>query len=370
MDLEKKIRVLAVDDLPDNLKVLGSILIKNGYETSLATNGKQAIELAKKFSPDVILLDIMMPEMDGYQTCTLLKQDATLKHIPVIFLTAKTEMDATLKGFEVGALDYLTKPFNSIELLSRVNVHASLKIARDLLLAQKAELERLDNIKTKLFTIIGHDLKSPLNAIYGLIDLIMYDVISEHDIKNCFMDLKNNVNNTSELLNNLLSWSSSQISGSSIAIVNLDMKEFIENCIKKLQIYAEPKKVSLTAKDFTNFQFKSDENALKMVLRNLVKNAIKFTPSGGKIEIIVNQNIENKTVDFCVKDSGIGMSNEVIDKILNTGFYTTNGTNGEKGTGLGLLLCRDYIDKLKGNFSIESEIGKGSSMKFSLPLDA
>lgn len=367
MEIKKKIRVLAVDDLPENLKVLGSILVKNGFEISMATNGKQALELAKKFNPDVILLDIMMPDMDGYETCTLIKNEELVQHIPVIFLTAKTESDAMIKGFEVGAVDYVTKPFNSKELLSRVNVHSALKIARDQLLAQKEELEKLNLTKTKLFSIIGHDLKAPLNSIFGLMQLVDMKVLDENGIKECFESLKTSVSNTSELLNNLLNWSASQISNSQLQLKEINVNDLIEEKIKNLHFYAGEKNITLFANVSPNLTMKTDAQSVMMVIRNIVKNAIKFTPENGSIKINVDENIDSKMIQFSIIDTGVGIPKPAIEKILGAGFYTTDGTHGEKGTGLGLLLCREYIQKLNGSFQIESEIGKGTTMKFSLP---
>ncbi len=368
MENKRKVKVLAIDDLQENLKVLGSILVKNGYDISLATNGQQGIESAKKYQPDIILLDVMMPEMDGYETCKLMKQDSLIAHIPVIFLTAKTEMEATLKGFEVGAVDYLNKPFNSLELLSRVNVHASLKIARDEIVAQKNELEQLNNTKTKLFSIISHDLKSPINAIFGFMDLMDMNVLDQADIIKYFTVLKSNVGNTSELLNNLLSWSASQINGHNVILKEFDIKQFIEEKVSKLKIYTKQKNIQLLCTISYTKPVVSDENALKMIVRNLIKNSIKFTPEEGKIEVKVEENSSKNRLEISVIDTGVGISKNGIDKIMKTGFFSTNGTNGETGTGLGLMLCREFIAKLNGTFEIESELNKGTTMRVCLPL--
>lgn len=360
-----KIRVLAVDDMPENLQVFGGILVKNGYEIAMANNGKQAIELAKKFKPDVILLDVMMPEMDGYQACTILKSESETKHIPVIFLTAKTEVESTIKAFEVGAIDYIFKPFNSKELLSRVNVHAALKIANEKLWSQKKELERTNDIKTKLFSIIGHDLKAPLNAIYSLMDLIEMNVLDDVSLKQNIEILKSNVGNTSELLNNLLNWTASQINKNKIEYKEININKLLESEVVNQTYFSFQKNINLFFNSSSVSVFLSDEQSIKLIFRNLIKNAIKFTPQNGSIEIGCVE--ENKVLKFYVKDSGIGISTEAIAKILDNGFHTTNGTNGEKGTGLGLLLCREYIEKLGGSFKIESKVGEGTTMGFYFP---
>ena len=160
--------ILIVDDTPKNVQLLGSILSKEHYEIVIAENGKEALEIINDFIPDLILLDIMMPEMDGYEVCQILKGNPETEEIPIIFLTAKSSPEDVVKGFKLGAVDYVTKPFAKLELLSRVRTHIELKIARDLqkenlkiITEKNKKLEELNNLKDKFLGIAAHDLRDP-----------------------------------------------------------------------------------------------------------------------------------------------------------------------------------------------------------------
>ena len=170
--MEENYKVLIVDDIEENLQVVGSILGEKNIAILFAKNGKQAIKIAQKKLPDLILLDINMPEMNGYEACKILKKDKQTSEIPIIFLSALNEKSDVVKGFEYGGVDYVTKPFNKAELLSRVNTHLELKYSKDQVKKQNKELKELNATKDKFFSIIAHDLKNPFYAISGLLELL------------------------------------------------------------------------------------------------------------------------------------------------------------------------------------------------------
>jgi two-component system sensor histidine kinase/response regulator len=174
--------VLVVDDIPKNLQVVGTMLRNAGYAIMPATSGAKALEGVRVQSPDLILLDLMMPEMDGLEVCRRLKADPLTQQIPVIFLTASNEMEHLVKGFEMGAVDYVTKPFNPPELLARVRTHLELKHARDTIVRYGQELSRLNEEKNEFMGIAAHDLRNPLGAIIGYSELVVEDARSlKHD---------------------------------------------------------------------------------------------------------------------------------------------------------------------------------------------
>ena len=160
--------ILVVDDISKNLQVVGTLLRKEGYRIVPATSGAQALERVRAETPDLILLDLMMPDMDGLEVCRRLKADPSTLSIPVIFLTASNEMEHLVQGFEVGAVDYVTKPFNPPELLARVRTHLELKHARDTIVRYGQELSLLNEEKNEFMGIAAHDLRSPLGTIQGL----------------------------------------------------------------------------------------------------------------------------------------------------------------------------------------------------------
>ena len=188
---EYKPLILIVDDIPKNLQVLSSILSFEGYQISFASSGSQALNIIETSLPDLILLDIMMPIMDGYEVCKILKSNPRTKDIPIIFLTGKVEAEDIVHGLKIGAVDYITKPFNSAELLSRVHTHIELKLSRDAIVKYNYELEEskkqlleLNASKDKFFSIIAHDLRSPFTGFIGLSQLLSeeYDSINKEEL--------------------------------------------------------------------------------------------------------------------------------------------------------------------------------------------
>ena len=165
--MSKKERILIVDDISDNIQILGSILRNYEYSINIANNGKQALKLLEKIDPDLILLDIMMPEMDGYETIQKIKENPKLKDTPVIFLTAKSDTEDIVKGFNLGAVDYVTKPFNSVELIARIKNHLEIKRARELM----SQIEQIEMYRAMVVTT-NHNISQPLNVISGNLELI------------------------------------------------------------------------------------------------------------------------------------------------------------------------------------------------------
>src|SRR5262245_15914842 len=196
--------ILVVDDLTKNLQVVGTMLRAQGYDVMPATSGPHALELVQMDPPDLILLDLMMPEMDGLEVCRRLKADPLTQPIPVIFLTASNEMEHLVKGFEVGAVDYVTKPFNAPELLARVRTHLELKQARDLIFRNGLELRRLNEEKNEIMGIAAHDLRSPLNAVKGYSEMVLEDAALGRENAELIQRIHEAATRMAEMVQNLL----------------------------------------------------------------------------------------------------------------------------------------------------------------------
>ncbi len=360
---EEKALVFIVDDIAKNLQVLGTILKQHNYKIAFATNGKQALENINNISPDLILLDVMMPDLDGFEVCKRLKADEKTKEIPVIFLTAKTEIEDVVNGFELGAVDYVTKPFNATELLARVNTHVELRRTRK-------KLQALVATKDMFFSIIAHDLRSPFATISAFISLIAkyFGEIPKEELDELLDSLKETSESTRELLDNLLHWSRSQMGTIQFNPETIAVEEIIKTNLNLLTETAENKNISLKSRlDFIG-KIKIDIDMINLVLRNLMTNALKFTPSGGEITVATQKT--DHTVEISVNDTGVGIAPEIIPKLFSVANkISTNGTSGEKGTGLGLILCKEFIEKHSGKLVVESQVGKGSSFKIQLPAN-
>ncbi len=352
--------VMIVDDVPDNIKVVANILKEEGYKLFFATNGSDALAKVKSDKFDLILLDVMMPEIDGFEVCRQVKNDPATQDIPIIFLTARTDTESIIKGFELGAMDYVTKPFNNAELLARVKTHLTLQRAKE-------ELKALNATKDKFFSIIAHDLKSPFTVLLGLTDLLFDNIenYSKDDIKGIIDDLRVSANTIYALLKNLLAWSRLQRGLMEHFPEKIYLNEIVRHNVFLFRSGAEQKRITLRNLVQKKITAYADHNMVDTVIRNLISNALKFTDTGGTIEVSAKNN--GQFVEIAISDTGVGMTEEEISKLFRIDVkYSNVGTAGEKGTGLGLVLCKELVKKNGGKIWIESAVGKGTTFRFTL----
>ena len=367
--MKKKPTILIVDDNPENLAVLGNIVSENGYIPGFATNGTTALAIIKNKHPDLVLLDVMMPDMDGFEVCQQLKQDATLANIPIIFLTAKTEKDDVIAGLKLGAADYVTKPFNQEELITRVNTHLEFQAAKKELREALAAKEEALVTKDKLFSIIGHDLGNIFNGLQGITEHLI-DEETQFDVKereDTLQTLMQAASDGYDLLTNLLNWSRSQTGRLQANPTTLVLQDLIYQNVELQHNKANCKEIYISAVVNENILVFADKNMLNTLLRNLILNAIKFTQESGTIQVTAEQ-IEDNLVEISVADTGIGIKPEDIDKLFRVNIAHTYGTAGEQGNGLGLVLCKELVEKIGGFIGVESEVGKGSRFYVRFPI--
>jgi two-component system, sensor histidine kinase and response regulator len=233
-------------------------------------------------------------------------------------------------------------------------------------IAVKAEqLSELNSVKTKVFSIISHDLKTPIYALRNLFRTIDQNDLPADELKTMVPDIVSDLNYTTSLMENLLQWAKSQMQMDALQIQRVDLADMIDESTKLLRLQAEAKKIHIRNNPDHSMYVFADKDVLNLVLRNLLSNAIKFTPENGSIFIETAD--LGTDVELSVRDTGIGMSRDVLDKLSNSNFYTTKGTANESGTGLGLMLCKDFLKKIGSRIYIESEQGKGSTFSFTLP---
>lgn len=358
----KKFSILIVDDTPSNIKFLGTLLVENNYEAEFALDGEEAIEWLKNRDFDLILLDIMMPKMDGFETCRRIKELNGKAEIPIIFLTAKVSPEDIIKGFETGAVDYITKPFNSTELLLRINTHIQLQY-------QKKQLLESNNTKDKFLSIIAHDLMNPMSAILSFTEFLEQSLASgDFELSETYRKyLFESAKNSFDLLNNLLSWGRIQSGKFIFNPIEFEFSDLIKEVYNTVLAQAIGKNIVIQLPDNQIHYVYADFNMISTVLRNLVSNAIKFSYPNSTIRITTNQ--INGHFACCVEDSGIGLSADRIAGLFKVHTNkSTSGTNNELGTGLGLLLVKEFIDVHLGEISVDSVIGKGSKFTFTIPI--
>jgi two-component system sensor histidine kinase/response regulator len=353
--------ILIVDDTPVNLKLLGDILEGEGYIVRPVPNGKLALNVAEKGKPDLILLDIMMPDMDGFEVCKRLKENQKLKDVPIIFISAYTETGYIVKALSSGGVDFITKPIQPEEVLVRVNTHLKLHL-------QFEELKELNASRNKLFSIITHDLRSPLSGFLGLTQLLVDELpnLNMATIHEMAMDMRNSATSFYGLLENLLQWSQMEQGKIPFNPQNTLLFKVVDESISTVKYSANIKGIEIINYVPEELKVIADDKMIQTVIRNLVSNAVKFTQSGGKIDI--SARISGlKSIELSVSDSGIGMSSTMIDNLFRLDRQTNRpGTENESSTGLGLIICKNLIEMHGGQLLVESTEGKGSVFRFPL----
>lgn len=363
-------KILIVDDVMSNVLLLKVLLTNEKFAIATASNGRQALEQVEKENPDLVLLDVMMPDMSGFEVAQHLKSNPNTADIPIIFLTALNSTADIVKGFQVGANDFISKSFNKEELIIRVTHQISLVAAKRLILSKTEELQRTIAGRDKLYSVIAHDLRSPMGSIKMVLNMLILNLPSEK-IGAEMYELLTMANQTTEdvfsLLDNLLKWTKSQIGKLNVVYQDVDLVEVTDGVIEIFSMVASLKKIRIHEMKPEKMMVNADIDMLKTVVRNLLSNAIKFSKENSEV-LVKMEEVDGMAV-VSVQDYGCGISEEGQKKLLHTDtHFSTFGTNNEEGSGLGLLLCKDFVVKNGGKLWFTSKEGEGSIFSFSIPV--
>lgn len=366
--------ILVVDDTEDNLDLLEFALKRKPVKMLRATSGLACLTLAKENKPDLILLDIQMPEMDGFETLKRLRANPETAKIPVIFLTAqRKDPESIAKGLAMGADQYLTKPIDTEELLVRTRMLISLKKA-------EAELERM---KADFMAMLVHDLRSPLIGIKNVLELLQ-ESDKSIPLSQDYFELINSAqvsgNRLLELVSDLLDVSKYEAGNIAFDKASVPVSRFIDPILRQMEVQFRQKNVKLTtsyADGLPNVFV--DAQKTEQVMMNFLSNALKFTKSGGTIELTAEpitekihtelEDMNRRFVRVKITDSGVGIAAEELPLLFKRYKQASSArTTKQKGTGLGLVICKLIVEAQGGTVGVQSELGKGSTFSFTLPV--
>lgn len=367
--------ILIVDDQPANLQVLSEILKAKGHKVRPVPSGKLALAAAENDLPDLILLDIMMPDMDGYEVCRRLKNQATLKHVPVIFISILDDTADKIRGFQAGGVDYITAPFQSEEVLARVEAHLTLHNYRSALEEKTRQLEisysrlqELENLRDQLTHMIIHDMRNLLMGLKGYLDLLQIHSYGQLDEK-CTRFLRTafkSIDDLTAMINNLLDISKMEAKEMTLHLVRCDLTELVGEAIEKLEATRESRNIILDFPPRVTL-VTADRDILLRVIINLMDNAIKFTSADGTIVLGVEP-MEDR-VRFFIWDNGPGIPVAYQEKIFAKFGQVEIQQSGRKwSTGLGLAFCKLAVEAHHGKIWVESEAGTGTTFFFEIPV--
>jgi len=376
----EKLCVLIVDDTPANIDVLVGMLSPH-YRCKIATSGQKALTAVyENEPPDLILLDIMMPEMDGFEVCAKLKENPAANDIPIIFISAMDQAEDQIKGLKLGADDYITKPFFPEIVKARVHVQLQNKKYRDEL---KSMVSKLENAKKKVeeessakeafFAAMSHELRTPLNGILGIVDVMKYTELTGQQ-KNHLCMIHESSSSLLMIINDILDYSKLINGKYSFNMESVSIPDIAGYVLKLLTPLAEKKGLMLNLETDESLaeSYYIDPDRLRQVFYNLLGNAIKFTEKGRvDIRLILKERKDGKDrVHIVVKDTGIGIPEDKIKSIFNP--YEQGGTDINSkygGTGLGLAICKNIAEAAQGELSVQSRVGEGSSFLLDVTLD-
>ncbi len=362
MEEVQKPSILIVDDSPEIVEILDRILNKE-YNVKVALNGEKA--LSKVFSqepPDLILLDIMMQEMDGYEVCMCLKKHETIRKIPVIFLSAMDEVKDESKGFEVGAVDYITKPFSPVIVKARVKTHIELSIARRELEKQNEQLQASLQLREDMANMIVHDMRNPIGAILGYSDLLFLKQGIQPQYLKYLEKIQSQANQINDFLNDMLIMAKTEKSRLILDRMPADLNTILRSLENIHSVIADSRGIRLVIENPQDSPLLLlDIKLFQRVLDNLIANALKFSPIGSKVTVHVEYPAtENSKARIQVIDEGIGIASENKERIFNRFEIVKLKNKDVPQTGFGLAFCKAVVEAHGGNIFVTDNVPTGA----------
>lgn len=371
--LPRKSLVLIVDDLPENLQVLAGHLTEAGHEVLAAHSGPRALALVRNRKPDLILLDIMMPVMDGLEVCRTLKAESDSADIPVIFITARTETDDVLRGFQLGAVDYITKPFKPAELVARVNTHLELKSSRDMLFTYNRQLERLsqhlqrlNEDKNRFLGIVSHDIRGAFGNVVSVSRLFADEAVRPGpDLSDVLRDIGVEAEHMIALAQNLLNIEAIERRELKLLSERIETGPLLDFALNAHQLAAKVKGITFEVASDGSF-VRGDMTACRQIVTNLVSNAVKYSVPQSHVWLEARR--DGETVEISVRDEGPGLSVEEQQQLFRPFVRLSRRSAAhEHSVGLGLSIVKLMAEGMGGSVRCRSVAGEGATFTVSLP---
>ncbi len=364
--------ILIVDDTPDNLRLLSEMLMQQGHSVRSAINGTAALMALHQKCPDLILLDINMPHLDGYEVCQKIKTNEKTQEIPILFLSAFNEAIDKVKAFDVGGLDYITKPFQVEEVLARVNTYLMLSRTQKELQQAKAEALRalaqekeLSRLKSEFISLVTHDFHTPLVSIQGFISLLRQNcpdlpIAKQHRY---FDKIESSVDHLMYLLEQILLIGKSESRTLPCYPIQFNLPELCQELIESLQLQSDRHPIEFSYTGHAT-DVELDPALIRQILINLLTNAIKYSPRDRPIRLTLQSQVD--AIVLQVEDQGIGIPAAEQPQLFEL-FHRCSNVQSIRGSGLGLAVVKSCVDAHHGDIQIDSQVGQGTIVKITFP---
>lgn len=353
--------ILVVDDTPANLQLLVGMLKEHGFKVRPVPGGELALRAVQAHPPDLILLDINMPDMDGYEVLRRLRANPAAAEIPVLFISALNETADKVRAFQAGGVDYVTKPFQLEEVVARVRTHLAVRRQKLELKRSLDQLRELERLRDDLTHMIVHDMRSPLLGLQLTVDLLMMSATPENEP--ILTTSRQAVASLIEMVSQVLDVSRLEAGRLELKKSSGDLAALVAQTTKGFQLLAEGR--NLSAETAEPLIAEVDEPLLKRVLANLIGNALKFTPKGGNVSVRVKRSRDAARIEVVDNGPGIALADQ---KRIFEKFGQLDGAEKRRGFGLGLAFARMAVEAHGGTIGVESSPGRGSNFWFTLPL--
>lgn len=364
MEAPQPINILAVDDTAANLQLLTGMLKERGYRVRPVTSGEMALRAIEAQLPDLILLDITMPGMDGFEVCRRIKANSAWADIPVLFISALNDTEDKVKAFQVGGVDYVSKPFQFEEVNSRVHTHLELQRQKRELKKNFVALQELEHLRDSLTHMIVHDMRSPLTAVQLSLEMIDSQMApDDKDTHTILTGAQQSIYQLLELVSGMLDVSRMEAGKMELHRKMTDIVALAQDAVQVLRPLALGKQLFCNSTEPVPAQV--DPDLIRRVISNLLSNALKFTLPGGKVSVTVLRAGNNARVE--VKDSGSGIAPEHHQLIFEK-FGQVGQRTRVVGSGLGLTFAKMAIDAHRGEIGVISALGQGSTFWFQIPV--
>jgi len=363
--------ILAVDDQPDNLRLLATLLSDRGYKVRKALNGQLALTTIQVSPPDLVLLDINMPDMNGYEVCAQLKASESSRDIPIIFVSGLGEVIDKVKAFEVGAADYITKPFQLEEVIARVEHQLTIRRQQAQIQAQNQQLQtalrqeqHLNDLKSRFVSMVSHEFRNPLTTILMTTELLLSGKSPPEKTHNHLIRIRQLGNELTHLVDEVLDLSQVESGKLEFAPRSLNLTTFCQELVDEMRSSLGSRHNLVLIHPDTDITADLDQQILRHILTNLFSNAIKYSPDGSTVTFILT--CQPTAVCLQVQDQGIGIP-DADQAHLFTAFHRAGNVDKIPGTGLGLNIVKTMVDLHGGKLTVSSQVGMGSTFTVELP---